>query len=74
VFAQISYQGNEQFVARQGIKAIPSMEIYVGKDSVENFSCSPKQIDFLKEKIDATIEKNLDSNMQVSQKVLHLNN
>lgn len=70
-FAQISYQDNEEFVMRQGIKAIPSMQIFIGKDAVEHFTCSPKQTDMLKEKIDATIEKNLGPNNQVVLEFLH---
>uniref|UniRef100_A0A7S2VZ97 Thioredoxin domain-containing protein n=1 Tax=Eucampia antarctica TaxID=49252 RepID=A0A7S2VZ97_9STRA len=73
LFAQISYQYNEEFVARREIKAIPSMEIYVGKEVVENFICGPKNIDLLKEKIDATIKNNFDPNIRVLQEVIDTN-
>ena len=71
LFAQISYEHNEEFVSRQGIKAIPSMQIYVAEKVVENFICGPKHIDILKEKIDDTIKNSIIAHEEVLRTSMH---
>lgn len=61
VFGQLSVQHNKQFVKSLGIMALPSMQIYAGREGlVENFPCGPSKIPILKRKLKETINAKVD--------------
>eukprot|EP00560_Eucampia_antarctica_P007564 CAMPEP_0197828544 /NCGR_PEP_ID=MMETSP1437-20131217/5082_1 /TAXON_ID=49252 ORGANISM="Eucampia antarctica, Strain CCMP1452" /NCGR_SAMPLE_ID=MMETSP1437 /ASSEMBLY_ACC=CAM_ASM_001096 /LENGTH=622 /DNA_ID=CAMNT_0043429785 /DNA_START=103 /DNA_END=1974 /DNA_ORIENTATION=+ len=61
VFAQMSVQGNKDYIKSLGVVALPSVLIYAGIEGLlENFPCGPSKVPILKKKLANIVNTKVD--------------
>jgi calmodulin len=61
-FCQLSIQNQKAFVQSIGVLALPTIQLYVGLNLVDNFPCGPSKVPILKKKLTQLINDHVDMN------------
>mmetsp|Transcript_15418 Transcript_15418/g.22129 ORF Transcript_15418/g.22129 Transcript_15418/m.22129 type:complete len:632 (+) Transcript_15418:105-2000(+) len=61
IWAEMTIQGNKDYVKSLGVLALPSMQFYAGTEGiVENFPCGPSKVPILRAKLKKLVEDKVD--------------